>query len=84
MDLDWLRHHVQALKAHLDHFQLMQHQLEMMYERSLQLHTDLAIRSALVEQYSRHIDRQQKVLARMSELHRQAFAQLSRLEAQQA
>lgn len=81
MELQWLRDHIHELKLHLEHFQLMLHQLEVMYQRSMRLHTNPDLRSMIMERYSIHLNRQRKSVEAMRKLYEQARSQLCALEA---
>lgn len=68
MDTRWLREHAIHWQAHLAHFQQIQQQLDKHYRQSLQHIQDLAAKSALMECYCIHQDRQQRAIQDVTQL----------------
>ena len=80
MDKEELHQHIIELKGHLTHFKQMLQRFETDFQQSLQHIHDPEAKSRLMENYAVNINRQEKAIEDMAELHRKAVQQLTEMD----
>ena len=80
MDAQWLRNYIDELQYYITNFEEVQDVSKQNYQKRLDLIIDPERRTLLMKEYFTRNERQERSIARMEKLHREALNRLSNLE----
>ena len=80
MDAQWLRDHIDELQYYIINFKEVQDVSKQNYQKQLDSIVDLERKALLMKEYFTRNGRQEKSIARIEKLHKEAIHRLSKFE----